>query len=549
MAKKRNRRASKTASAKKRSKPASNSSSSKSTVEKPSKTESKISPDQVAKNRVAPTPVKRLDIGFFSVGQIVLALVVTILAFYLGLTQYGRKDLTVGTEFTLSETTTKLLESPLLQERKKPALIIAALRQSSPHYSRVRTLLTEYERLAPEKIEIDFLDPVRNQDRALEVSNNYGTLLKDQLFAQDMLIVDARQEAAEGPARIRFLPLEQLLVKRTDDKKQRRVVGYRDEAFVTSALLSALEGTPRRMYLIADKTDLDIGDLESPWQVLTETLLRQNILLVPLRISETSEIPADAEGVVIVSPKYDFEEAEMKVLQTYWARPNSSLLCLFDPSGRPLELLAFLRKHGINLRNDRVLSVKNGRTEAQVRATFIGGAAVNESLADKATTFEGKVSSLEVREGASDLTTNGIQVFPLVIAADGYWGETSYTEPNPAFDDATDLGAPLYLAASVIKGNANSDNTADNVSKMVVTSTSGFLHPDRLREEQLDFVKNSTNWLLGREDLLGIGPRALERRKLNLLPAEVSQIDRLVIFLIPTTLLLLSLLVWQTRRQ
>ena len=44
-----------------------------------------------------------------------------------------------------------------------------------------------------------------------------------------------------------------------------------------------------------------------------------------------------------------------------------------------------------------------------------------------------------------------------------------------------------------------------NISKMIVLSTSDFLDPTRLGNEQLDFVKNSTYWLLGREELIGIG--------------------------------------------
>ena len=493
-------------------------------------------------------PVKRFGIGARAVTQMLLAFLILLFAFYLGMSYYGRQDFTVGAEFTLSDTTEKLLRSPALQERDAPVTIIAALRQNSPHYARLKTLLSEYERLSRGKIQIDSLDPIRDQDRALEVSNNYGSLLSDQLFTDDLFIVDARLGEKLEPTAIRFIPVEELLVKRTDENKQRRVVGYRDEAFLSSALLSAIEGTPRRMYLISDKSDLEVGDMDSPWRVLTEALLKQNILLVPTRISEIETIPADAEGVVLVSPKYDLEEQEMGIFTEYWQRPSSSLMVIMEPTGRPENLRAFLRKHGVSLRNDRLITVRNGRTEAQVQALFAPGSPINEGLADKATTFEGKIASLEVREGAEDLVTNGIQAIPLLVATEGYWGETDYTKPDPSFDEASDIQAPLYLAASVLKGNASADQTADDVSKMVVTSTADFLHPDRLREEQLDFVKNATNWLLGREELMGIGPRALERRKLNLIGSEVSSIERIVLFFIPAGLLSLALLTWSIRR-
>jgi hypothetical protein len=83
---------------------------------------------------------------------------------------------------------------------------------------------------------------------------------------------------------------------------------------------------------------------------------------------------------------------------------------------------------------------------------------------------------------------------------------------------------------------------------MIILSTSDFLDPKRLGNEQLDFVKNSTHWLLGREELMGIGPRSIERRKLNLIKTEVSQLHRIIVFFIPAALFLIATIVWNTRR-
>ncbi len=508
-----------------------------------------MTPDSSPEMAPPPQPVKRLGIGARAVFQLLLAFLILIFTFYLGMTHYKRVDLTQGADFSLSQTTTKLLQSDILQAREEPVKIIAALRKTSPHYARLRALVEEYDHIGNDQLEVDYLDPIRDQDRALEVANNYGDLLKDKLFTDDLFIIDARKKGQDDNAGLRYLPVEQLLVKRTDSKKQRRIVGYRDEDFLSSFLLSALEGKPRHMYLLSDKSDLDVGDIHSPWLVLTEALARQNIALIPIRISEIEKIPDDAEGVVLVAPKYDLEDQEIEILKSYWARPNSAIFATLEPSAQPENLRAFLRAHGVTPRNDRVLAVKNGRTETQVRALFLQGSdQINDGLADKATTFEGKISSLEILEGAEHLASQRIESVPLISASAGYWGETDYTQPKPKFEDAADFPGPLHLAARVIKGNANADNTADLVSKMIVISTSDFLHPERLREEQLDFVKNSTNWLLGREELMGIGPRALERRKLNLIPSEVGILQKIVVFFIPAGLLLIGLFIWNIRR-
>jgi len=158
------------------------------------------------------------------------------------------------------------------------------------------------------------------------------------------------------------------------------------------------------------------------------------------------------------------------------------------------------------------------------------------------------VSSLEVREGAEDLVSNGIQCYSLIEAAPGFWGETDYKTPNPKYDDDSDESGVLAIGAAVIRGNANDDKTAANISKMIVLSTSDFLDPKRLGNEQLDFVKNSTHWLLGREELMGIGPRGVERRKLNLIKSEVSFLHNIVVFFIPAGLFLIAMFVWNIRR-
>ena len=100
----------------------------------------------------------------------------------------------------------------------------------------------------------------------------------------------------------------------------------------------------------------------------------------------------------------------------------------------------------------------------------------------------------------------------------------------------------------MIVGDATSDEAAAAASRMVVIANSYFLHPDRAREEQIDFVKNSVNWLIGREELVGVGPRGLRTYKLNLVGPQVSFVNNLVLFFLPVSLLVVGGLVWSNRR-
>ena len=503
-----------------------------------------------------PRPIARLGLGLRAGLQLTFALISLIFIFYLGINHYERKDLTKGGDFTLSETSRNLLNSDALQKREEPVKMIAALRRTSPHFSRLRPIIEEYERLSDGKIQVDYLDPVRDQDRANEVQNNYGDLLADKLFEDDLFIIDAREgveTTEEGKieaitSHLRYLRAKDLAIWRTDSNKQRSVVGFQDEDMLSSTLQSAIEGRPRVMYLIEDKSDVEVGAAGSAFGVLTETMQKQNVVLIPLKISQTESIPVNAEGVIILAPQYDFEPKEIQILTEYWNRPASAIIAYLDPSSRPVNLRAFFRKHGVTPRDDRIIRTRNGRTETQVLTTFSSGTKINGSLEGKSVPFEGRVGSLEVRENAEDLAGRGIQCFPLIETAPGFWGETSYRTPNPKYDEDSDEIGPLSIAAAIIKGNANADDTADNVSKMIIMSSSDFLDPKRLGNEQLDFVNNSAHWLLGREELIGIGPRALVRRKLNLIKEEISLLERITIIFIPAGLFLIAIFVWNVRR-
>ena len=141
-----------------------------------------------------PQPVKRLGLGLRSILQILFAVLCLSFVFNLGINHHSRRDLTQSGTFTLSEATEKLLTSSGVQDREEPVKIIAAIRKSSPHYARLRPVIEEYERLSKGKVTIDYLDPIRDGDRALEVKNNYGgDLLADELFEDDLFIIDARQ--------------------------------------------------------------------------------------------------------------------------------------------------------------------------------------------------------------------------------------------------------------------------------------------------------------------------------------------------------------------
>lgn len=511
-------------------------------------------------------PIKRLGQSFMVGLQLVLFLLVVVSANWLSCARHKRIDLTESKEFTLSDMSEKLIKSDALQDRESPIRIIAVIRRSSPHYSRIHNLLDEYVSLGKDTITLEMVDPARQTDRILEIANTYN-----QPYTEDMLIIDGRSGQAQGEpisapangllaneqttkkaqalsAHVRTVRVKTLYIEDVDQFKQRYISAWQDEDVVTSSILGAIEGEPRKIYFATDKSKLEAVDGKPAWQIVSNMLWQQNILLSPLRLADIERIPEDAAGLALIAPQYDLDDRELKMVTEYWDRPKSSILVTIDPSVRLDNLRIFLRNYGITPRNDRIVTVKNKQTLSNARALFTRGPGINLDLGGKSTVFDGSSCSLEVRENDDQLTNKRIIPLALVKVADGWWGETRYNEEAPTFNPEEDNAPPLYISAAVIRGQATSDATSNLISKMVVIANTDFLSRNNTRPEQADFVKSSVHWLMGREQLIGIGPKKLSRHKITMMDAHSSFINKILLFFLPATAILIALIVWNIRR-
>jgi hypothetical protein len=251
------------------------------------------------------------------------------------------------------------------------------------------------------------------------------------------------------------------------------------------------------------------------------------------------------------------------VLEEYWQRPNSGILVTLGSSETPPHLRAFLRNQGITPGKDRVITKKGEQVISAARGTFTQGMDFTQDFAGKAMLMEGATSSLEIRESNNEDLINK-KIFPttLLQTSPEFWGETKFSMPNPVFDPAEDNRGPvvqdretrrseytgLALAGAVIRGAGGRDDSANQISRMVVISNSDFLAPKHLTDINRNFVASSMNWLMGREELTGEGPLTLGTYKLPLLDSQLSFINRVNLFFLPAFALIIGAIVWSSRR-
>ena len=482
--------------------------------------------------------------------QLFLCLTIVLSLNYFAANHQSVWDLSQDKGFSLSNQTRKLLQSELLGDREKPVEIIAAVRRNSAHYQRISSIVRAYERLSEGKIRVQLIDYVRDSDAALVVADEYETA-----FIEDTIIINAvpsttPDSESEPPpdrsaemrrAHIRFIAVQDMLVFSSDSQRGQRLIGYQDEDQITAALRRALEGSPRRLYFLADKSQITGSEDDSPWNFLSRTFASLNVELTPIRISGIERIPKDAAGVALIAPRFDLNTQEMSVLRDYWERPKAALLVVVDPTRKeqPPNIRAFLREHGVTPRAVRLSTTKGDRRSFDIPATFTNAAALGD-LGNASTMFEGATSSLDLRENAEDLELRQILPLALITA-----NENVTAQP---LDGTAPLPGPHYLAASVSRGNERTDQTAGKTSRMIVVANRDFLRPRSRQKEHIDFLRNTTNWLIGREELSGIGPKPVRYYKLLLSSQKVSFVNKLNLFFAPGLFLLISLSIWNARR-
>jgi ABC-type uncharacterized transport system involved in gliding motility auxiliary subunit len=142
----------------------------------------------------------------------------------------------------------------------------------------------------------------------------------------------------------------------------------------------------------------------------------------------------------------------------------------------------------------------------------------------------------------------------LIQAEKGYWAEADYnsTDEEKLQADATqNPGTPLTMAVSIEKGGSADERVQANSSRLIVVSNSTFIQDTAITQDQqaLDFFSASVNWLLSREQLIGIAPKIPKTLTFSLDENAIRNLRWLILVLFPLIPAILGFAVWWRRRR
>lgn len=506
----------------------------------------------MATNTPPPRPPKPARIGRFKIGlnvvtQLIVAVLILFMLNFFAFNHYKRWDFSRTHFFSLSDKTKRVLAG--LKKKTKAIVFFPASANNATIASvsdDVNSLLKEYQYASNGKMEVELVDPYRNQARAEELQHLYKFGGNENLVILDC---DGRKK---------FVDLRALLDLDTSGGPNQapEITGFKGEQAITAALLELTDDKPNILYAVTGNGERDIST--DDFSLIKDSIERENIKIQKLDLKSVDAVPADAGMLLIQGARYDFNEHEVKLLLDYWDK-KGRLLVLLDPNSQKdtPNLMAFLAGLGIKPDDDRILRVKvlqlgtmtSGELVRYVTTNFIEGSPITKVLGGVTGLFQGDNQSLTL-DGAKAQAA-GLRLQKLAQATEGYWGARNYNiapgDPAPIFLPNRDKGQPLFVAASVEKG-ALAHVNMDNSSRMVVVGNCDTLVSRSLSMPNMDFTINSMDWLLDREELISIAPKDYTVLTVNFTDTQMSHILTVTMFVIPGIVGVLGLALWWKRR-
>jgi ABC-type uncharacterized transport system involved in gliding motility auxiliary subunit len=245
--------------------------------------------------------------------------------------------------------------------------------------------------------------------------------------------------------------------------------------------------------------------------------------------------------VAIVGPRFDFSERDLKLLTEFWDKKGRVFVAVGPSGGKTPNLDNWLAQRGVSPQQDLIINVQNlGGLAAQV--PLVGelkpGSPVTKELEGVGLQIFGLAQSLSLDRTKE--TTEQLRLTEFMQADKTFWGEKDYIgAPRgsiPTFQPRHDNEGPLTMAATVEKGASQDPKVKLETARLVVVGTGDFLSDRGMQMGQGvggPLAVNAFNWLLNRENLIAIPPKAKERASYSLTEEQLGKIAQWVCLFIP----------------
>ena len=460
--------------------------------------------------------------GSLAAASVLVVLGILVAINYLSTKYNKRWDLTSARQFSLSDQSKKVL-----QDLKEPVRV----RVFAPgdEFQRFRDRLDEYT-YHSKQVNIEYIDLLRRPAMAQQYGiTSPGTVVFEHKGRTEKVTSDAEQE-------------------------------------LTNGLIKVVQGRTPKIYFTQGHGEKDtVAADRGGYNAISGALTSDNFVVEKIVLAQVSEVPADADVLVIAGPRTDFLGPEVDLLKSYLAR-GGKLFVMLDPvlkpdQPQPAQLQALLKDWGIDAANDVVLDVSGmgrliGTDESVPVAASYPAHQITQGF-QLLTAYPLARSVAPIEGGA-----NGRNPQKLVETGPRSWAESnlkSLTGGEPAKADDTDKKGPISLGVAVSGPATNApaskeppkpgETPKQTEARIVAFGDSDFASNAALGVQgNRDLFLNAVNWLAQQENLISIRPRDPDDRRITLTADQERRIFYLTVLIVPGLILLAGVQTWWRRR-
>lgn len=502
----------------------------------------------------ATTSIRRFRIGLNVAVQIVLGLFILGAVNFLSCRHYVQWDRTPTKSYTLSEQTRNILDS-----LTKEVELTVLFRRDADVFGYTKRVLELYKEAGKGKLHYRLVDPERDPAAISELRNENSKLL----FDDKMILVDAEGGVQQVLKDEDMFDREPSTFLDESTAVRGRVVKYRLESALSSAILAAAEARQQVVYVVVDKGGfrrVETPNVKGDAFGVLQTLGGERSMVVkPLYLSSQEPIPGDASAVVLMAPKQELTGRELKKLfQDYWQRLNGGVVILSEPAylSEQTNLARYLKTYyGIVLEDDRFLTVKSEGGQNmklfETVVTFSPESPVTRDLRDRTTVLPRETHSISLLQSSDDpLLPRDLHHRPLMFAGVDFWKEKDYRDESVLLEPEKKEDLDPFVAVSLERGAGMNQELRLDSSRMVVVGNGGLVDPDAMTRESVGFILSSLNWVSDRDHLVGgIQAKAVERFRVRVADSEYAKLEWLSVRILPGSVFLLGCFIAFMRRR
>lgn len=319
-----------------------------------------------------------------------------------------------------------------------------------------------------------------------------------------------------------------------------------DELSITNGLLKIAKDEKHVIYFSEGHNELTCHDeTEQGISLLCNQLRNSNYEVKTINLSQTTKLPSDATGLVIIGPQIEFLESEINQIRKFLENGGSLMMAL-SPAFQTKEfknLKDLLPAFGLSLGHDLVvdrLSTVQGAEATIPVITKYSQHVITRGFATR--TLFPLSSSVKKLEG-----NDTSEILAETSSFPGSWAETNLAgtlKGKADFNQGEDIKGPIGLMGigEIVEGKGV------GARLVLLGSSAFFMNGYQSQSGNLNLALNALSWFVNDEGIIALNRPGIENHPVLLSEQHLQMIFFIAIILIPVIFMGAAIFVYRKRR-